>query len=107
MEVGPVIADPVVVDGLATRRQDHVRLRDISMRVGPGEAVGLLGAPGATSYVEGLGLPADAFYNAIKAVGNYGEIFDRHLGSQSVFQMERGLNAQYYDGGLIYGFPFN
>ena len=47
MEVGPVIADPVVVDGLATRRQDHVRLRDISMRVGPGEAVGLLGAPGA------------------------------------------------------------
>ena len=67
----------------------------------------LLGAPGATSYVEGLGLPADAFYNAIKAVGNYGEIFDRHLGSQSVFQMERGLNAQYYDGGLIYGFPFN
>lgn len=67
----------------------------------------MLGAPGHTSYVEGLGLSADAFYNAIKAVGNYGEIFDRHLGSQSVFNMDRGLNAQYYDGGLIYGFPFN
>lgn len=47
MEMGPVITDPVVVDGLTTRRQDHVQLRDISMRVGPGEAVGLLGAPGA------------------------------------------------------------
>ncbi len=67
----------------------------------------LLGAPGNESYVEQLGLSADAFYNAIKAVGNYGEIFDRHLGSQSVFQLERGLNAQYYDGGLLYGYPFN
>ncbi|MFA5552530.1 MAG: amino acid ABC transporter substrate-binding protein [Trueperaceae bacterium] len=67
----------------------------------------LLGAPGAESYVEGLGLPADAFYNAIKAVGNFGEIFERNLGSGSVFNLERGLNAQYYEGGLIYGFPFN
>ena len=68
----------------------------------------MLGAPGSTSYVEGLGLPADAFYNAIKAVGNYGEIFERHLGSgPNALGMERGLNAQYYDGGLIFGFPFN
>src|SRR5690554_3897582 len=67
----------------------------------------LLGAPGSESYVEQLGLSADAFYNAIKAVGNYGEIFDRHLGANSPFQLERGLNAQYYDGGLIYGYPFN
>ena len=67
----------------------------------------LLGAPGSESYVEQLGLPADAFYNAIKAVGNYGEIFDRHLGAGSVFNLERGLNDQYYNGGLIYGYPFN
>ena len=67
----------------------------------------LLGAPGNESYVEQLGLPADAFYNAISAVGNYGEIFDRHLGSGSVFQLERGLNDQYYNGGLLYGYPFN
>ena len=67
----------------------------------------LLGAPGNESYVEQLGLPADGFYNAIKAVGNYGEIFDRNVGSGSVFNLERGLNAQYYDGGLIYGYPFN
>lgn len=67
----------------------------------------LLGAPGNETYVEQLGLSADAFYRAIEAVGNYGEIFDRHLGSGSVFGLERGLNAQYYDGGLLYGYPFN
>ncbi|HLU30296.1 MAG TPA: transporter substrate-binding domain-containing protein, partial [Acidimicrobiia bacterium] len=67
----------------------------------------LLGAPGNESYVEQLGLSADAFYNAVAAVGNYGEIFERHLGAGSVFQLERGLNAQYYDGGLLYGYPFN
>lgn len=67
----------------------------------------LLGAPGSESYVQAFGLRADAFYQAIKAVGNYGEVFDRNLGAGSVFGLERGLNAQYYDGGLIYGFPFN
>ncbi len=67
----------------------------------------LLGAPGAESYVQAFGLSSNAFYNAIKAVGNYGEIFERNLGASSVFGLERGLNAQYYEGGLIYGYPFN
>jgi len=67
----------------------------------------LLGAPGNETYVEQLGLDADAFRRAIVAVGNYGEIFDRHLGAGSVFNLERGLNAQYYDGGLIFAYPFN
>ncbi|MDF1523729.1 MAG: amino acid ABC transporter substrate-binding protein [Trueperaceae bacterium] len=56
--------------------------------------------------VEGIGLPADAFYQAIKAVGNYGEIYDRNLGSGSIFDIPRGLNALYLDGGILYGIPF-
>ncbi len=56
--------------------------------------------------VEGFGLPADAFYNAILAVGNYGEIYARNIGSDSIFDIPRGLNAQYYDGGILYGLPF-
>ena len=56
--------------------------------------------------VTGIGLPADAFYQAIKAVGNYGEIYDRNIGADSIFDIPRGLNAQYYDGGLLYGIPF-
>lgn len=67
----------------------------------------LLGAPGQAEFVEELGLDADAFYRAVQAVGNYGEIFDRHLGAGSQFNLPRGLNAQYYEGGLIYGYPFN
>ncbi len=52
------------------------------------------------------GLDQGAPVRAIKAVGNYGEIFDRNLGPNSPLGMERGLNAQWYDGGLIYAPPF-
>jgi general L-amino acid transport system substrate-binding protein len=40
---------------------------------------------------------------AIAAVGNYGEIFEEHLGPMG---LERGLNAQWTDGGLLYSPPF-
>ena len=43
---------------------------------------------------------------AIKAVGNYGEIFDRYLGENTPVGLSRGLNAQWYDGGLLYSQPF-
>ncbi len=56
--------------------------------------------------VEGIGLPAEGIRNAIAAVGNYGEIYNRNLGPDTPFDIPRGLNAQYYDGGLIYGMPF-
>src|SRR5690606_12836940 len=44
-------------------------------------------------------------YNIIKQVGNYGESFDRNLGSASPLKIERGLNAQWKDGGLMYALP--
>ncbi len=56
--------------------------------------------------VQGIGLPAEGIRNAIAAVGNYGEIYNRNLGPDTPFDIPRGLNAQYYDGGLIYGMPF-
>ena len=56
--------------------------------------------------VTGIGLPADAFYQAIAAVGNYGEIYERNLGASTVFDIPRGLNGQYFDGGLLYAPPF-
>jgi general L-amino acid transport system substrate-binding protein len=49
-----------------------------------------------------LGLDHDFVVNVIKAVGNYGEIFERNLGPNTPLALERGLNAQWYDGGLIY-----
>lgn len=56
--------------------------------------------------VQQLGLEASAIRDAIAAVGNYGEIYDRNLGADTQFDIPRGLNAQWSDGGLLYGMPF-
>ena len=64
----------------------------------------LLGVEG--DAVTALGLPADAILQAVSQVGNYGEIYNRNLGPETPFDIPRGLNAQYYEGGLIYGVPF-
>ncbi|QPN65427.1 amino acid ABC transporter substrate-binding protein [Synechococcus sp. CBW1006] len=53
-----------------------------------------------------LGLPADFVVKSIKASGNYGEIFDRNVGPGSRLKLDRGLNRQWKDGGLIYSPPF-
>lgn len=53
-----------------------------------------------------LGLDAGAPVRVIKAVGNYGEIFERNLGPKTPLRMDRGLNAQWTDGGLLYAPPF-
>ena len=53
-----------------------------------------------------LGLPADFVVKAVKAAGNYGEIFDRNVGPKSALKLDRGLNRQWKDGGLIYSPPF-
>lgn len=52
-----------------------------------------------------LGLDEAWAYNAIKAVGNYGEIYDRNVGKDSPLKLDRGLNAQWTKGGLIYAIP--
>ena len=53
-----------------------------------------------------LGLDQDAAVRVLKLVGNYGQIFDRNLGPATPLRLERGLNAQWTDGGLIYAMPF-
>lgn len=53
-----------------------------------------------------LGLDKDAPIRVLKTVGNYGQIFDRNLGPKTPLGLERGLNAQWTDGGLIYAPPF-
>lgn len=53
-----------------------------------------------------LGLSNEFMVNAIKAMGNYGEIYERNLGPSTPYQLERGLNALWTDGGLQYAPPF-
>ena len=53
-----------------------------------------------------LGLDDAWAYNIIKQVGNYGEIFERNVGKNTPLRLERGLNALWFDGGLMYSYPF-
>jgi general L-amino acid transport system substrate-binding protein len=64
----------------------------------------LLGVEGALG--EMLGLDKEWAKRAIKAQGNYAEIFDKNIGPDTPIGLERGLNASYKDGGLIYSPPF-
>src|ERR1700758_1782536 len=53
-----------------------------------------------------LGLDNKWMQQAIKATGNYGEIFERNVGQASPLKLERGLNATWTKGGLMYAIPF-
>jgi general L-amino acid transport system substrate-binding protein len=63
----------------------------------------LLGSEG--SFGENIGLSKDWAANVIKAVGNYGESFDRNVGPKTPLAISRGLNALWKDGGLMYAPP--
>lgn len=52
-----------------------------------------------------LGLDERWAYNIIKQVGNYGEIFERNVGVNTPLKLERGLNAIWTAGGLMYAAP--
>ncbi len=62
--------------------------------------IGLEGPKG-----EGLGLNDDWAYQIVKQVGNYGEAFDRNVGSGSPLNIERGINALWNAGGFMYAPP--
>ncbi len=64
----------------------------------------LLGSEG--EYAAMVGLPKDWAVNAIKAGGNYSEIFERYIGVDTPVKLARGLNALYTDGGILYSPPF-
>jgi len=53
-----------------------------------------------------LGVDEKFAYNIIKMVGNYGEVFERNVGVNTPLGIERGLNALWTDGGLMYSPPF-
>lgn len=65
----------------------------------------LLGAEG--DFGAALGLSRTWALDAVRATGNYGEIFDRNLGPQSPLDLARGMNAQWNarTSGLLYGLP--
>ena len=63
----------------------------------------LLGVEG--DFGKAMGLNNDWAYQIIKAVGNYGESFERNVGMGSPIKIARGLNALWTKGGLQYAPP--
>jgi general L-amino acid transport system substrate-binding protein len=73
------------------------------------QVANLLGVPfeaGTAPFDPGLGLEPTFMQTVLTAVGNYGEIFDRHVGPDTPLGLERELNALWSDGGLQYAPPF-
>jgi general L-amino acid transport system substrate-binding protein len=70
------------------------------------------GAPGIKRLLGGegdfgspLGIGKDWAFEAIKAVGNYGEMFDRNLGMQSPLKIDRAQNKLWNKGGILFAPP--
>ena len=65
----------------------------------------MLGVEGEFGQAD-LGLDADFAVDVLRAVGNYGEIFDRYMGPDGIsFVLPRGSNELWTNGGLIYAPP--
>lgn len=61
---------------------------------------------GATPGIgKGLGLDDSWAFRVIRQVGNYGQIFERNVGVNTALALERGLNALWTEGGLMYAPP--
>jgi general L-amino acid transport system substrate-binding protein len=78
------------VDKMLAESQDPVVMRIL----GKSEDTGKL-----------LGLEKNWMVNAIKAVGNYGEIFERNVGPKTPLNLPRGTNNLWSKGGLMYAPP--
>ena len=63
----------------------------------------LLGATDDTGKL--LGLDKEWMARAVKATGNYGEMFERNVGPKSPLGLPRGVNKLWNQGGLMYAYP--
>ena len=64
----------------------------------------LLGVEG--DLAQAMGLSNDFCVQVIKQVGNYAEIYNNNLGPDTPYNLPRGLNSLYTEGGLLYSPPF-
>ena len=57
-------------------------------------------------YGKAIGVDEKWMYNIVKQVGNYGDSFERNVGTKTPLKLERGQNALWTNGGLMYAIPF-
>lgn len=58
------------------------------------------------NFGEQIGLGQDFAYNIIKYVGNYAQSYNAHVGPKTPLKLDRGLNALWNNGGILYAPPF-
>ena len=96
-----------IVNGIISAEEYGITSENVSSEAESNEDPNvqrLLG--GDATALEQIGLPADGILQAVSQVGNYEEIYNRNLGPDTPFDIPRGLNSQYYNGGLLYSPPF-
>lgn len=110
--IGPMVRndDPqwqkiirAVVHALILAEEKNITLSNIDQVLEQSknaEVRNLLGQKGQIG--EQLGLDNKWAYRAIKAVGNYGEIYNRHFGLNSKVGIDRGINQPWTQGGILY-----
>jgi len=57
-------------------------------------------------YGKAAGVDEKWMYNVVKQIGNYGDSFERNVGKATPLKLERGQNALWTNGGLMYAIPF-
>ena len=77
-----------------------VRVKDLDKSMAFFRLLGLEEPKGSV-----LGLDDKWAYNIVKQVRNYGESFDRNVGAGSPLKIDRGINALWNKGGLMYAPP--
>lgn len=77
---------------------------DYNARVGA--AIARFLGYGGNQLGASLGIDVHFTEAIIRQVGNYGEIFDRNLGPDTIFGLPRGVNNLWTNGGLLYSPPF-
>jgi general L-amino acid transport system substrate-binding protein len=86
-------------DGVTSANVDEMRAKSTNPAVQR-----LLGKTG--DFGKLIGLDNAWAYNIIKQVGNYSESFERNVGKGSSLRLDRGPNALWTQGGLMYPIPF-
>ena len=85
--------------GVTSKNVDEMKAKSTNAEVRR-----LLGVDGKFGAM--MGLSDDWAFNLIKQVGNYGESYERTVGMGSPLKLQRGANALWTKGGLLFTPPF-
>ncbi len=101
-DIGKWVVNAIIIAEELGITQDNAA--EMAMEAGDNPSINrLLGTEG--NMGEMLGLDAQWALRAIQAGGNYAELFNKNIGPDTPLALERGLNASWKDGGILYAAP--